>query len=1101
MKKRGILQKTFLFFLIIFVMFLSVSISNKFVFAESKEVSVTIKNFTITDSTGVVPPNGFTENTLFKLNYEWDALSHENKLHEGDYFEFDLPDQFKFPKGSYCNFDLYAPNGEVMAKVVITPKEPGGGKIKVTFTSYVENKYGIAGDMHLIATWNKTTYPVTQEGEYDIAIGSFHTKIKVKPDNPIQPENEVFNKTSGQTLTEEGNVRWRLRINKKKANLNNVVITDKLEVEDPGSPEGIEYITNSFVLWELKYENGKWIEKKLNNVSNKVVLSPDKRTFTYSMGDINGKTYMLRYQSTYREGLKLKNTAKLQSTQTVKIVKNQFINAESGGGGQGNLTSKIKIVKIDKDNEKIKLKNAKFKITRKETGKSFELTTNANGEAVSMQLIPGEYTIKELESPTHYLLDNTEYTVTVTSDKVAIQTIKNEPEKTSISVKKQWVGKEGSAIMAVLKADGVEVARKELSSSNNWKHTFENLRKYKPVTDEEIVYKVEEETVPSGYKVEYEIDSQGNQIIKNILNKTSVKVTKVWEDKNDQDGKRPDSVTIKLFADGKETGKTLILKKANNWTGSFIDLDEYKDGKKIVYTIKEETVGNGYITEIIGEAEKGFKVINTRQTEKTSVSVEKKWVGPAKNEVEVELLADGKATNQKITLNQGTNWKGEFKDLYKYDKDDGHEIEYRVKEKKISGYETVISGTAKSGYTITNTIAGKVSIAVRKEWVGKEGSSATIRLIANGKEILSTTLDSAHNWRHTFAGLEKYKDGVEIKYEIKEDAIANYESEITGNVANGFVVKNTNTEKVSVRVEKKWNGPKQTSVKVNLMADGVVQKQIELNEGGSWKGEFKELAKYAPDGHEIEYTVKEETPMNYESKITGNQQSGYTITNTNIEKVSVSVEKKWIGKEGALAKVELLADGVVKERVTLSKATNDWKYRFTNLAKYASDGHEIEYTVREEKVEGYETAISGTAKSGYTITNRITGKVTIAVRKKWIGKEGNRVVVNLYANGKKVGSQALTKDKDWQYTFTNLEKYENGQEIEYTVKEEKVEGYTTKIEGDMKSGYTIINKENSKKAKTPRTSDDHQGMMYGGLLMSSIMSMLGIVIMKRREME
>ncbi len=1082
-------------------MFLSVSISNKFVFAESKEVSVTIKNFTITDSTGVVPPNGFTENTLFKLNYEWDALSHENKLHEGDYFEFDLPDQFKFPKGSYCNFDLYAPNGEVMAKVVITPKEPGGGKIKVTFTSYVENKYGIAGDMHLIATWNKTTYPVTQEGEYDIAIGSFHTKIKVKPDNPIQPENEVFNKTSGQTLTEEGNVRWRLRINKKKANLNNVVITDKLEVEDPGSPEGIEYITNSFVLWELKYENGKWIEKKLNNVSNKVVLSPDKRTFTYSMGDINGKTYMLRYQSTYREGLKLKNTAKLQSTQTVKIVKNQFINAESGGGGQGNLTSKIKIVKIDKDNEKIKLKNAKFKITRKETGKSFELTTNANGEAVSMQLIPGEYTIKELESPTHYLLDNTEYTVTVTSDKVAIQTIKNEPEKTSISVKKQWVGKEGSAIMAVLKADGVEVARKELSSSNNWKHTFENLRKYKPVTDEEIVYKVEEETVPSGYKVEYEIDSQGNQIIKNILNKTSVKVTKVWEDKNDQDGKRPDSVTIKLFADGKETGKTLILKKANNWTGSFIDLDEYKDGKKIVYTIKEETVGNGYITEIIGEAEKGFKVINTRQTEKTSVSVEKKWVGPAKNEVEVELLADGKATNQKITLNQGTNWKGEFKDLYKYDKDDGHEIEYRVKEKKISGYETVISGTAKSGYTITNTIAGKVSIAVRKEWVGKEGSSATIRLIANGKEILSTTLDSAHNWRHTFAGLEKYKDGVEIKYEIKEDAIANYESEITGNVANGFVVKNTNTEKVSVRVEKKWNGPKQTSVKVNLMADGVVQKQIELNEGGSWKGEFKELAKYAPDGHEIEYTVKEETPMNYESKITGNQQSGYTITNTNIEKVSVSVEKKWIGKEGALAKVELLADGVVKERVTLSKATNDWKYRFTNLAKYASDGHEIEYTVREEKVEGYETAISGTAKSGYTITNRITGKVTIAVRKKWIGKEGNRVVVNLYANGKKVGSQALTKDKDWQYTFTNLEKYENGQEIEYTVKEEKVEGYTTKIEGDMKSGYTIINKENSKKAKTPRTSDDHQGMMYGGLLMSSIMSMLGIVIMKRREME
>ena len=572
--------------------------------------------------------------------------------------------------------------------------------------------------------------------------------------------------------------------------------------------------------------------------------------------------------------------------------------------------------------------------------------------------------------------------------------------------------------------------------------------------------------------------------------------------KTDTEGKPLKNVEFDIIRDrsGVSVGK---VKTDEN---GYAKLEGLLPGK---YTIREAKTPQGFIASqdvsvLPQDFDAGTKIAKKtikNAREKTSVSVEKKWVGPAKNEVEVELLADGKATNQKITLNQGTNWKGEFKDLYKYDKDDGHEIEYRVKEKKISGYETVISGTAKSGYTITNTIAGKVSIAVRKEWVGKEGNSATIRLIANGKEILSTTLDSAHNWRHTFAGLEKYKNGVEIKYEIKEDAIANYESEITGNVANGFVVKNTNTEKVSVRVEKKWNGPKQISVKVNLMADGVVHKQIELNEGGSWKGEFKELAKYASDGHEIEYTVKEETPMNYESKITGNQQSGYTITNTNIEKVSVSVEKKWIGKEGALAKVELLADGVVKERVTLSKATNDWKYRFTNLAKYASDGHEIEYTVREEKVEGYETTISGTAKSGYTITNRITGKVTIAVRKKWIGKEGNRVVVNLYANGKKVGSQALTKDKDWQYTFTNLEKYENGQEIEYTVKEEKVEGYTAKIEGDMKSGYTIINKENSKKVKTPRTSDDHRGMMYGGLLMSSIMSMLGIVIMKRREME
>ncbi|MDK7326354.1 Cna B-type domain-containing protein, partial [Lactobacillus mulieris] len=76
--------------------------------------------------------------------------------------------------------------------------------------------------------------------------------------------------------------------------------------------------------------------------------------------------------------------------------------------------------------------------------------------------------------------------------------------------------------------------------------------------------------------------------------KTSIQVTKAWEDGNNQGGKRPNSVKIKLLADGKEvSGKILTLTKANSWTGSFTDLDEYKDGKKIEYTIKEDSVGKG----------------------------------------------------------------------------------------------------------------------------------------------------------------------------------------------------------------------------------------------------------------------------------------------------------------------------------------------------------------------------------------------------------------------------------------------------------------------------------------------------------------------------
>ena len=54
--------------------------------------------------------------------------------------------------------------------------------------------------------------------------------------------------------------------------------------------------------------------------------------------------------------------------------------------------------------------------------------------------------------------------------------------------------------------------------------------------------------------------------------KTEVSVKKVWDDKNNQDGKRPTSITVKLLADGQDTGKTLELNAANNWAGSFTSL-------------------------------------------------------------------------------------------------------------------------------------------------------------------------------------------------------------------------------------------------------------------------------------------------------------------------------------------------------------------------------------------------------------------------------------------------------------------------------------------------------------------------------------------------
>lgn len=77
---------------------------------------------------------------------------------------------------------------------------------------------------------------------------------------------------------------------------------------------------------------------------------------------------------------------------------------------------------------------------------------------------------------------------------------------------------------------------------------------------------------------------------------TFVEVNKVWSDGADKHADH--SVVIHLLSDGRDTGRTVTLNAANNWTASFENLPYYgADGvTKIVYTVKEETLNN-YIPE------------------------------------------------------------------------------------------------------------------------------------------------------------------------------------------------------------------------------------------------------------------------------------------------------------------------------------------------------------------------------------------------------------------------------------------------------------------------------------------------------------------------
>lgn len=91
----------------------------------------------------------------------------------------------------------------------------------------------------------------------------------------------------------------------------------------------------------------------------------------------------------------------------------------------------------------------------------------------------------------------------------------------------------------------------------------------------------------------------------------SIPVEKVWQDDGDRDGLRPQSITVKLLADGADAGRQLTLDAACGWKGSFGGLDAYRDGKPVNYTVEEVPV-EGYQAEVTGDAASGFVIINGR---------------------------------------------------------------------------------------------------------------------------------------------------------------------------------------------------------------------------------------------------------------------------------------------------------------------------------------------------------------------------------------------------------------------------------------------------------------------------------------------------------
>ena len=85
---------------------------------------------------------------------------------------------------------------------------------------------------------------------------------------------------------------------------------------------------------------------------------------------------------------------------------------------------------------------------------------------------------------------------------------------------------------------------------------------------------------------------------------------------------------------------------------------------------------------------------------------------------------------------------------------------------------------------------------------------------------------------------------------------------------------------------------------------------------------------------------------------------------------------------------------------------------------------------------------------------------TVSVQKIWLGKPAQEVRVTLLANGKKLKDATLNESNHWSYDFKDLpvmEQMTDQGEIQYTIEEVAVDGYTTSITGNMNDGFVITN--------------------------------------------
>ncbi len=291
---------------------------------------------------------------------------------------------------------------------------------------------------------------------------------------------------------------------------------------------------------------------------------------------------------------------------------------------------------------------------------------------------------------------------------------------------------------------------------------------------------------------------------------------------------------------------------------------------------------------------------------------------------------------------------------------------------------------------------------------------------------------------------------------------------------------------------------------VKLLADGtdvtetyVSARTVTDNGDDTYTVTFTNLPKMNAADKEIKYTIKEDPVPDQYTADKEEAADGEIITNRHkTETVEIPVEKEWQDGENAdgvrpeKITVHLLADGTKVESVEITPdADGNWKHTFKDLPKFKDHGTEIKYTIEEDPVPEYD---SENEAGTYKITNKHTFETTqVDGKKTWEddydhdAMRPKSITIRLFADGKEVAVKKVTEKDGWTWSFTDLPKKSNGKEIKYTIKEDRVLGYTAKVEG-----YDVIN------SYSPPTDDNAHPEIWIALLGVSLLVGIGLLVLE-----